>query len=67
LIGAVGALLPDAALATFGWRREWLSAKHPLVILHRFLHSPYGWLLALAIGYLSHIVVDHYSTHRSKL
>jgi len=65
LIGAGAALLPDAALALFGWRRTWLPESHPLVRLHRFLHSPQGLVWLLFVAMASHILVDWFSPHRS--
>lgn len=64
-LGAVVALLPDAALAAFGWRKDWLPESHPLVRVHRFLHSPEGMALVVAAAYASHLIADRHSTHRA--
>lgn len=61
LLGAAAAMLPDAALATFGWRKRWLPETHPAVRVHRLLHSPAGIVL-LAVA--SHVVADRFSKHR---
>lgn len=65
VVGAVAALLPDVALWAFGWRRRWLPEGHPLVRAHRLLHGPAGLGLAVVLGWVSHVVADHYSTHRA--
>lgn len=63
-VGAVAALLPDAALYCFGWRRDWLPGSHPLVRAHRVLHSPWSVVAAAAVaGWASHVVADRYSQH----
>jgi hypothetical protein len=64
LVGAVAGVLPDCALFLYGWRRRWLPPTHPLVRLHRFLHSPAGLIVAAALGWASHLLLDRYSTHR---
>lgn len=62
-LGAAAALLPDAALLCFGWRRRWLPETHPLVRTHRLLHSPAGIVMLAAA---SHVVADRYSHHRTE-
>lgn len=65
LVGAAAALVPDVALALFGWRKQWLPESHSLVRAHRMLHGPMGIGLAVAFGMISHIVLDRYSSHRA--
>ena len=65
IVGAAAAAAPDAALALFGWRRRWLPETHPLVRAHRWLHSPAGLVVPLALGWASHLVADRYSWHRA--
>lgn len=64
-IGAAAAVLPDAVLWLFGWRRRWLPEAHPLVRAHRWLHSPAGVVVAVLLGWVSHLVADRYSWHRA--
>lgn len=64
-VGAAAAAAPDAALALFGWRRTWLPETHPLVRAHRFLHRPAGLIVPLTAGWVSHLIADRYSTHRT--
>lgn len=63
-LGAVVAALPDAALAAYGWRREWLPDRHPLVRAHAWLHSPAGAVAVVAAAWASHLVADAVSVHR---
>jgi hypothetical protein len=65
VVGAAAAAAPDAALALFGWRRTWLPATHPLVRAHQFLHSPAGIVVPVTAGWISHLVADRYSAHRT--
>lgn len=62
--GAVGGLLPDVALAAYGWRRRYLEPGHPLVCLHRALHGPGGVILACAAGAAIHVLLDRHARHR---
>jgi hypothetical protein len=64
LLGAAVAVLPDAALALFGWRRRWLEPDHPLVRLHRWLHSANGAWLIIIGAWASHLVADSWTSHR---
>lgn len=66
LVGAVAAALPDLVLFTFGWRKKWLPETHPLVKAHRFLHSPAGIVVPITIGWITHLIADRYSTHRTE-
>jgi hypothetical protein len=66
LVGALAAALPDVALAAYGWRREWLPETHPLVRAHQFLHSPAGIVVPVTLGWISHLIADRYSTHRTQ-
>lgn len=65
VIGAVTAALPDAALALFGWRKEWLPESHPLVKAHRFLHSPASIPAIVGLAWVSHLIADRMSPHRT--
>ncbi len=65
-IGAVAAVAPDAALATFAWRHDWVPETHPMVRLHRLLHSPHGLIVAALVAWASHIVVDWHSPHNQE-
>ncbi len=65
VIGGVSAVLPDIALALFGWRKTWLGDEHPLVKVHRFLHGPRGLIFIILIGWSSHIIIDWLSPHRT--
>ena len=62
-IGAVAGIAPDAVLAVFAWRKQWLPVDHPLVRVHRFIHGPGGFGVAVALGVAAHIVADHYMEH----
>lgn len=62
-VGAVGGVVPDAALSLYGWRRRRLPADNPLVRVHRFLHGPGGLVLALLASYGVHLVADRYTRH----
>lgn len=64
-VGALAAAAPDIALALFGWRKTWLPETHPLVRAHRFMHSPKALPVVLAVGWVTHLVTDHYSKHRT--
>lgn len=64
-VGAFAAALPDVMLALFGWRRAWLPETHPLVRAHRWLHSPAGLIVPITAGWVSHLVADRYSAHRT--
>lgn len=66
-LGAVVAALPDVMLLFFGWRRTWLPEHHSLVRAHRFLHSRRSVLLVVALAWLSHIIADEHSPHRTGL
>lgn len=63
MTGAVAALLPDALLVVFRWRRKWLPRDHPLVRAHAFIHGPGGFGVAVALGFASHLVVDRFTKH----
>lgn len=65
LIGAAAAAAPDMVLALYGWRRTWLPETHPLVRAHRFLHSPAGVVVPLTAGWVSHLIADRFSAHRT--
>jgi hypothetical protein len=65
LLGAAAGVLPDAALALFGWRKRWLPETHPLVVAHRFLHSPASLPVVVGLAWASHLVADRCSTHRT--
>lgn len=60
-LGAAAAILPDAALALYGWRSDWLPENHALVRVHRALHHP-AFIVAVAVA--THIIADRYSKHR---
>jgi hypothetical protein len=68
-IGAVFAVLPDIVLATFYAHHAWLPESSPLVRAHRYLHSAEGmWVMVAVIGasaWVSHVVIDWYSAHRT--
>lgn len=64
LVGGTAALLPDFVLAWFVLRKEWLPESHILVRIHRFLHSPQGWLAFAFIGLTTHYIMDWISPHR---
>ncbi len=66
IIGAVVAAAPDLVLLTFGWRKQWLPEAHSLVRAHRFLHSPWSLLLIIPLAWMSHVIVDQHSTHRTR-
>lgn len=66
LLGAAVAVAPDAALALFGWRRAWLPESHPLVVAHRWLHSPAAVPVVAAAAWASHLVADRLSSHRTE-
>lgn len=61
--GAVAALLPDALLLVFRWRKRWLPRTHPLVRAHAWVHGPAGFGVAVALGFASHLVVDRFTRH----
>lgn len=63
IVGALAAAIPDVALV-LTIRNRWLPREHPVVRAHAFLHqSPWGLVVAAAIGWLSHIVADRYTQH----
>lgn len=64
IAAVVGGVAPDVMLLFFGWRKVWLPESHPLVKLHRLLHSPRGLVLAWLIGWTTHVVADWLSPHR---
>jgi len=66
-IGAAAALLPDVALATFAWQRNWVPESDIRVKAHRFLHSTKGLIWLVSVAAASHIVADWLSPHRSSL
>jgi hypothetical protein len=62
---AVAAALPDIALV-FAVRRKWLPRDHIVIRAHAFLHqSPWGFVLAGLLGWLSHLVADRYTVHNT--
>lgn len=63
--GAIGGAAPDLALYLFGWRRLWVPETHPLVRLHRFMHSKEAVIWLFFVGYLTHVVIDWFSTHNT--
>jgi len=63
--GAIAAMLPDIALATFVWRRRWIPDDHPAMRAHRWLHQPESIGLAIILAWASHLIVDRYTEHRT--
>lgn len=64
VVGAIASVAPDLVLSTFVWRNQWLPESHPLVRLHRFLHSPTGLWVIWCLGWTTHVVADWFSKHR---
>jgi hypothetical protein len=61
--GALVAAVPDVALL-LAIRREWLPRDHPVIRAHAFLHqSPWGFVVAAALGWGSHLVADRLTRH----
>lgn len=65
-LGAAVAVLPDALLLLFAWRRRWLPPSHPLVRAHRWLHSPRALPAVAAVAWASHLVADRCTSHRTE-
>ena len=57
-VGVAASALPDAVLFLYGWRRTWLPDTHPLVRVHRFIHSRTGLVAVWLICWSLHIVID---------
>lgn len=58
LIGGAAAVAPDVALFAFAWRKERVPEAHPLVKVHRFIHSPVGLWFVVVVAWTSHVVID---------
>lgn len=64
VVGAIAGVLPDAALALYGWRRRRLGDDEVPVRVHRVLHGARGLVLAVGLAYASHLVADRLTKHR---
>ena len=66
IVAAIGAGLPDVMLATFAWRKKWIPDTHPLVRIHRYIHSTRGLLTVFFLAWASHVFTDFFVTHNTK-